>query len=81
MSTDDHSEHGLAERIHALTPERRMLLELLRRAQRDVVSVRGEDEPLVLSFAQQRLWFLDRFAPESSAYVLPYAVRIHGNLD
>ncbi|MGS2807680.1 condensation domain-containing protein [Nocardia sp. MW-W600-9] len=47
----------------------------------DVVSVRGEDEPLVLSFAQQRLWFLDRFAPESSAYVLPYAVRIHGNLD
>ena len=34
-----------------------------------------------LSFAQQRLWFIDQFDPESSAYNLQGALRIQGNLD
>ena len=35
-----------------------------------------------LSFAQQRLWFLDRFEPDSAAYNLPpVAARIDGPLD
>ncbi len=33
-----------------------------------------------LSFAQQRLWFLDRLAPGSAAYNMPAAVRIAGSL-
>jgi amino acid adenylation domain-containing protein len=37
-------------------------------------------EPLPLSFAQQRLWFLDRFQPGSSAYNLPAPLRIRGPL-
>jgi amino acid adenylation domain-containing protein len=34
-----------------------------------------------LSFAQQRLWFLDQFYPGSFAYNVPRAVRLKGKLD
>ncbi|MGH6656801.1 MAG: non-ribosomal peptide synthetase, partial [Actinocrinis sp.] len=34
-----------------------------------------------LSFAQERLWFLDQLTPDSAAYTLPIAVRIRGRLD
>jgi amino acid adenylation domain-containing protein/FkbM family methyltransferase len=34
-----------------------------------------------LSFAQERLWFLDRLAPGSVAYNVPAAVRLRGRLD
>ncbi|MGH3842539.1 MAG: non-ribosomal peptide synthase/polyketide synthase, partial [Pseudonocardiaceae bacterium] len=36
---------------------------------------------LPLSFAQQRLWFLDQFAPDSSGYVIAFAVRLRGDLN
>ena len=36
--------------------------------------------PLPLSAGQQRLWFLAQLEPESSAYVIPTAVRIEGPL-
>jgi amino acid adenylation domain-containing protein len=36
---------------------------------------------LPLSFAQQRLWFLEQRHPGSSAYILPFAVQIVGRLD
>ncbi|MER6900175.1 amino acid adenylation domain-containing protein, partial [Amycolatopsis sp. NPDC000740] len=34
-----------------------------------------------LSFAQQRLWFLDEFDPGSTEYVSPTALRLRGDLD
>ncbi|WP_199443117.1 non-ribosomal peptide synthase/polyketide synthase [Umezawaea beigongshangensis] len=37
--------------------------------------------PLPLSFAQQRLWFLDEFDPGSTEYVSPTALRLRGELD
>ncbi|HEX6371120.1 MAG TPA: non-ribosomal peptide synthase/polyketide synthase [Longimicrobium sp.] len=38
-------------------------------------------EPLPLSFAQERLWFLDRLQPGSAAYNVPLALRLRGPLD
>ena len=34
-----------------------------------------------LSYAQQRLWFLDQMTPGSTAYNLPSAMRLRGTLD
>jgi amino acid adenylation domain-containing protein len=39
------------------------------------------NQPLPLSFAQQRLWFINQLEPESTAYNIPIALRITGKLD
>jgi len=36
---------------------------------------------LPLSFAQQRLWFLDQLEPGKAFYNVPFAVRMQGNID
>jgi non-ribosomal peptide synthetase component F len=41
----------------------------------------GRDRPLPLSFAQQRLWFIDQLEPGSSSYNVPAAVRLSGGLN
>jgi len=45
-----------------------------------IVPVPRDDE-LPLSFAQQRLWFIDRLEPGVSVYNFPAAVRLKGPLD
>jgi amino acid adenylation domain-containing protein len=45
-----------------------------------VVAV-DRDRPLPLSFAQERLWFLDRLEGGSAAYNIPTALRLSGALD
>jgi amino acid adenylation domain-containing protein len=64
---------GLAESIDVASRSDRQPLPPLRRAPRE--------GSLPLSFAQQRLWFLDRFEPGSPFYNIPAAARFTGELD
>jgi amino acid adenylation domain-containing protein len=41
----------------------------------------SRNQRLSLSYAQQRLWFLDQLEPNSSLYNIPAAVRLRGTLD
>ncbi|GLZ28595.1 hypothetical protein Lesp02_07850 [Lentzea sp. NBRC 105346] len=45
------------------------------------IPVVSRDGELELSFAQQRLWFLDQFEPGGTEYVTPLAVRLIGDLN
>ncbi|QVK34090.1 non-ribosomal peptide synthetase [Pseudomonas syringae] len=38
-------------------------------------------QPLGLSYAQQRQWFLWQLDPENTAYIIPAALRLRGSLD
>jgi amino acid adenylation domain-containing protein len=52
------------------------------RAGADGIGAADRSQPLPLSFAQQRLWFLDQFDPRASqAYHMSMAVRLTGALD
>lgn len=68
--------------------ERKALLDLLLAeeglaADAELALVLREDAgtPASLSFAQQRLWFLDQFEPGGAAYTVPGALRLRGDLD
>ncbi|MFN7141502.1 MAG: condensation domain-containing protein, partial [Limisphaerales bacterium] len=37
--------------------------------------------PFPLSFAQESLWFIDQFEPNSSLYNIPHALKLKGSLD
>src|SRR6185369_15053912 len=40
-----------------------------------------EATPLPVSYAQQRLWFLDQLEPNTSSYNIPISIRLKGELD
>ncbi|WP_316399525.1 condensation domain-containing protein, partial [Bradyrhizobium sp. 33ap4] len=60
------------------------IVELLSRSgpqQLPAIAVVSRHEPLVLSFAQQRLWFLAQLNEGSTNYHIPLALRLRGALD
>ena len=77
----------ISQRIASLSPEKRALLEA--RLQREraaatpvpAIGKRPAAGPAPLSFAQQRLWFLDQLEPGQAHYNLPLALRLTGDLD
>jgi amino acid adenylation domain-containing protein len=52
-----------------------------RAATMSAITRADRNAPLALSFAQQRLWFLDQLAPGTAFYNVPAAMRFAGTLD
>ncbi|MFP2932904.1 condensation domain-containing protein [Pyxidicoccus sp. 3LG] len=76
----------IKKKIAAMSPEKRALLakQLQQRAVRNAPPTpvrRPQGMVPPLSYAQQRLWFIDQLEPGSSAYNLPMALRLEGALD
>jgi len=78
-------KEGLPPALRAQLTERKSeILELLKDAAvpRPALLRRvPRDRELCLSFAQQRLWFLDQLEPGKSIYNIPGALRLKGPLD
>ncbi len=76
---------NLEERLAALSPRRRALVEqrLRQAGLASAAPLRPGTRPAgpqPLSFGQQRLWFIHRLAPESPAYNIPFSCRLRGEL-
>ena len=79
--------NDLSNRLAAMSPEK---LELLARRlsadvpaplRRPIQRRAAADEPIPLSFAQERLWFFHKLQPDSAAYVISSSLRIKTLVD
>ena len=80
--------NNLAERISALSPEQRALLEKQIQAKRlkslaalQTITPRRRGDSCPLSLEQEHLWFLSQLEPDSFAYNLGHSHRLVGSLN
>ncbi|MGZ4164328.1 MAG: condensation domain-containing protein, partial [Tumebacillaceae bacterium] len=77
----------LSKRLAALSPEMRELLlkklaqEKATTSRSDAIATRETADSYPLSFAQQRLWFLDQYEANTSLYNVPIGLRFTGSLN
>jgi surfactin family lipopeptide synthetase A len=75
------------QRTIQLSEKRRALFDVLRRKQGNGASItpriprRKETDQIPLSFAQQRLWFVDQWDPGSPVYNIRHVLRLSGPLN
>ncbi len=75
------------ERAERLSPAKQALLKRWKASQVNKVAShhtirpRRANSPAPLSFAQQRLWFLDQMSPGNPQYNIATALRLHGTLN
>ncbi len=78
---------SIYDQIAQLPPEKRAVLEMMLLeqgvdlSQMPILPRSGDEESFPLSFAQQRLWFLDQLEPGSPLYNICSPVRINGALN
>ncbi|MDZ8183919.1 MAG: amino acid adenylation domain-containing protein [Nostoc sp. ChiSLP02] len=73
----------LLKRLENLSPEKReLVLQKLKKQQKSPpLTPVSREQPLPLSFAQQRLWFIDQLEGENCVYNVPFFWQISGVLN
>ena len=77
----------LQSRLDKLSPEQRALLEkklrekALHASEKNKIPVRSDLSLFPMSNEQKRLWFLHQLNPESTAYNMPAAIKLTGNMN
>jgi len=81
------NQENHSRRPSHLSPAKQAILERWKRGERvnrpelDTIPWRLVQSLALLSFAQQRLWFLEQLEPGNAAYTMPYAIHLRGVLD
>lgn len=79
-------EKELVNRIDQLSPDRLVLLKLLKKQQAEKKSEQIEryerpDGLAPLSLVQQRLWLIEQLTPSSPLYTIPFVARLEGEIN
>ncbi|MEL4895256.1 amino acid adenylation domain-containing protein [Crocosphaera sp. Alani8] len=80
-------KQDISRQIADLSPEQRALLEKrlkkknIKRPSSQIIPKRQPSDPIPLSFAQQRLWFIQQLEPDNNSYNVPSAFRLQGKLE
>ncbi len=78
-------QDSVSRRRANLSPVKQALLEKWKRGEREtklsIIQQRKEQAPPPLSLAQQRLWFLNQWEPNTTSHNIPVAIRVTGRLN